>query len=81
MIVQVNDAYPIKGANHYIQLVQSKKFRRFDYGIRGNLIEYGAPEPPDYELKNINVPNLIYRGQNDFVANKEVSLFYPFIVI
>ncbi|RWS18324.1 gastric triacylglycerol lipase-like protein, partial [Leptotrombidium deliense] len=35
---------------HFGQLVVSNKFRKFDFGTRGNLKHYGTRYPPEYDL-------------------------------
>lgn len=47
-------------------------FRRFDYGILGNLVEYGTIEPPAYDPSLITVPVATYYGKNDFLASVDV---------
>ncbi|EEB09971.1 Gastric triacylglycerol lipase precursor, putative [Pediculus humanus corporis] len=60
--------YSVKGVNHYAQLVQSGKFRQYDYGKLKNFIQYGSVKPPDYNLKNITAPTYLYLGKNDLLS-------------
>ena len=55
---------------HYAQLVNSGKFRRFDYGSpAGNKKAYGVPVPPDYDLKMVKVPVALLWAENDWLAD------------
>lgn len=37
---------------------------------------YGTPNPPEYNISNINVKFQMFYGTNDLVQTKEVSLYY-----
>ncbi|KAL3266157.1 hypothetical protein HHI36_010342 [Cryptolaemus montrouzieri] len=50
---------------HYIQMYNSGKFRRFDYGKEENLKRYSNIEPPEYDLKKITAPIAYFWGEND----------------
>lgn len=41
------------------------KFRRFDHGIVGNLLEYGSVNPPDYDTSKITAPMALFYSEND----------------
>ncbi|CAH2211391.1 jg56, partial [Pararge aegeria aegeria] len=49
----------------YGQTFRSGKFRKYDFGERGNQKKYGSPHPPEYELGSVAVPTVILQGQND----------------
>ncbi|KAI5645180.1 alpha/beta hydrolase fold domain-containing protein [Phthorimaea operculella] len=54
---------------HFGQLVQSGKFRRFDYGSDKNVDVYGTKSPPDYPVGKINTPvAIVYSRANDWVS-------------
>ncbi|CAG2161896.1 unnamed protein product [Oppiella nova] len=55
---------------HFGQLVESKKFRKFDYGEYENKIIYGQKTPPNYNLSSITSTKiaLIY-SLNDWLAD------------
>ena len=61
---------------HFVQTYLSKEFKKFDYGEKDNLVHYGQPTPPKYDLKKVTAPVGIIWGQNDFLAVPEVSLFH-----
>lgn len=58
-----------KALAHYAQLIQSGDFRAFDYGLPGNMIEYGEVFPPNYNLSRITAPVSIHFSDNDLLAN------------
>ncbi len=58
---------------HFHQVFKTNRFQKFDHGSEEkNLIKYGSPEPPEYDLKRITHPNmyLIY-GLNDFYMSQD----------
>lgn len=57
---------------HYAQEINSKKFRKYDYGFFGNLAEYGHTSPPDYDISKITAPVALYYGENDWLCGIEV---------
>lgn len=61
---------------HWIQMMNSGNFQRFDYGQEENINVYGQPTPPLYSVENLrqNVRNLnmlLLRGENDALSDKE----------
>ncbi|KAF2889783.1 hypothetical protein ILUMI_16390, partial [Ignelater luminosus] len=56
---------------HYGQLILTKKFQKYDYGIVENLKIYGQPTPPQYDLSKITAPLGLYVGDRDIYAKKE----------
>ncbi|XP_063922161.1 gastric triacylglycerol lipase-like [Zophobas morio] len=58
---------------HYLQLIKSRKFQKFDYGPTENLKEYGTENPPTYNLSRIKLPVCLFYGENDAFYKKEVS--------
>ncbi|CAL1684021.1 unnamed protein product [Lasius platythorax] len=54
---------------HYVQGLQSGKFRQFDYGREKNLLMYNSSEPPNYDLANITVPIALFYGSGDRLVN------------
>ncbi|GJQ83098.1 hypothetical protein Trydic_g20109 [Trypoxylus dichotomus] len=55
---------------HYSQEIEDNgNFQCFDYGEVGNMIEYGTPTPPLYNLTNIQVPTYLMYGINDLMVS------------
>jgi lysosomal acid lipase/cholesteryl ester hydrolase len=57
---------------HYVQLVKSGNFQKYDYGKTKNLEIYGEKEPPHYNLTAITAPVALYWGENDALGPPEV---------
>ncbi|KAK1135588.1 hypothetical protein K0M31_000177 [Melipona bicolor] len=55
---------------HYGQLIQSGKFRKFDYGV-ANIEKYDETNPPDYNLRNVTLPTYLHYATNDKVVDVE----------
>lgn len=58
----------VKQFVHYAQLVNSKKFRRFDYGWFRNVFTYGSFSPPEYPVERVSCPLVLYYSSNDWWA-------------
>ncbi|KAL4239771.1 hypothetical protein ACF0H5_000574 [Mactra antiquata] len=68
----------VKNILHYAQAVQSDKFQRFDYGPKMNMEKYNQTTPPEFYLKNVKTPTVVYSGTADWLvvpedANRTVS--------
>lgn len=53
---------------HYGQLVESKRFCRYDFGTSRNFELYGQNNPPDYNLTNVVVPVVLFHGNRDWLS-------------
>jgi len=51
------------------------RFGQYDYGASMNWKKYNSTNPPDYDLKSINVPITLIYGKNDLIADVKVSFF------
>ncbi|XP_015436534.1 PREDICTED: lipase 3-like isoform X2 [Dufourea novaeangliae] len=54
---------------HYAQEIRSGYFRQYDYGKIGNLFYYNSFFPPAYNLSRINIPIVMFSGENDWLSN------------
>ncbi|GAB1867626.1 Lipase [Camponotus japonicus] len=54
---------------HYAQILQSGKFRQYDYGRAKNILIYNSIEPPEYNLTNITIPIALFYGPGDLLDN------------
>ncbi|XP_025265045.1 lipase 3-like isoform X2 [Camponotus floridanus] len=62
---------------HYVQIAESDKFRKFDYGRVKNLLIYNSMNPPYYDLSNITVPIALSYADNDwFISIEDVKRWY-----
>lgn len=50
---------------HFGQLMQVKRFQKYDYGKSENLIRYKSSTPPEYNLKNVKAKMILYYVEND----------------
>ncbi|KAJ0182199.1 hypothetical protein K1T71_001568 [Dendrolimus kikuchii] len=57
----------VKDLNHYGQNIKANTFRKYDYGS-DNINIYGTNEPPAYNITNIDVPVVLYYGDNDWLS-------------
>ncbi|XP_063622490.1 lipase 3-like [Cydia splendana] len=55
---------------HFGQLVNSGRFSRFDFGEDINMVEYGLPSPPDYDVTKITVPVEMFYSDNDMLSDE-----------
>lgn len=53
----------------------SNKFQKCDWGSKSrNMMKYGSPSPPEYNLENVKVPvNLIYSDDDAVVSPTDVK--------
>ncbi|CAG7815850.1 unnamed protein product, partial [Allacma fusca] len=59
---------------HFFQYAKTPRFQRFDYGQDLNVLNYGAQQPPVYNLTNVKVPVMVLWGKNDWlVVPKDVQ--------
>ena len=55
---------------HYGQIFVSRRFQDFDYGPERNMIAYGTPNPPLFNITNINgIPIGLLSGSSDEVSD------------
>lgn len=60
----------VKSVIHYAQEIHNGgQFQYFDYGPKGNIIQYGNSTPPVYPLKNIKSRIYLCYAQNDRLTN------------
>lgn len=50
----------------------SEQFDEFDYGSRSNAQKYGTLSPPEYELRNVQIPVGIFSGREESLNTFEV---------
>ncbi len=54
---------------HFAQLFRNGgRFTKFDHGTIKNLMTYGSPEPPEYDLGKVTAATVIYGGEGDGFA-------------
>ncbi|XP_064551390.1 uncharacterized protein LOC135437401 [Drosophila montana] len=55
---------------HYAQLISSVKFQAFDHGEVINEQQYQKPEPPAYNLTQVNCKVAIHHATDDWLSSK-----------
>jgi len=50
------------------------KFQHYDLGHNKNLQKYGQPKPPEYDLRKVTSPVVLYYSKNDRVVDNGVSI-------
>jgi len=58
---------------HWAQMARNNAFQKFDFGAAGNMLEYGQPTPPSYNLGKISkdLPIALFTGGDDYLADKK----------
>ncbi|KAJ8737726.1 hypothetical protein PYW08_000321 [Mythimna loreyi] len=60
----------VKTVLHYVQLVRSGYFQKYDYGdVDNNMIKYRNTTPPSYNLKAITLPIALFSSPSDWLAS------------
>ncbi|KAJ0180977.1 hypothetical protein K1T71_003062 [Dendrolimus kikuchii] len=60
-----------KNAVHWGQLVQSKRFQRYDEGREGNIKRYGSVKPPQYNVSKVTAPVVLIGAHSDWISPLE----------
>jgi lysosomal acid lipase/cholesteryl ester hydrolase len=50
------------------QIMRSKAFLRYDYGMISNRQVYGQSTPPEYPLEEIDIPVALFYGKYDSLS-------------
>ncbi len=62
----------LKCFKHFLQIIKSKKFQKYDYGQEANCHIYGQSNPPEYDLGVVkDLPIMLIGGQEDRVAHPD----------
>uniref|UniRef100_A0AAR2K2L4 Lipase n=1 Tax=Pygocentrus nattereri TaxID=42514 RepID=A0AAR2K2L4_PYGNA len=54
---------------HWTQALKSGKLLAYNYGALGNLVHYKQFTPPQYNVKDMKVPTVLWSGGQDVLAN------------
>jgi len=54
---------------HYTQQINRDNFTMYDFGEQNNLVKYGSPFPPAYNLGNVTVPMALISGGRDTLGD------------
>jgi hypothetical protein len=72
-IDHISNTLSVQQIDHYIQLFQNEKFRKYDYGME-NMEIYGTTEPPEYNLSNIITPIYSYIAPEDILSSPKARI-------
>ncbi|KAF7247261.1 Lipase member M [Varanus komodoensis] len=70
MATHLLDCTSVKNILHWAQVAQSGEFKAFDYGSK-NMKNYNQVSPPFYNIKDMNVPTVVWSGGKDIMATPE----------
>ncbi|VVC43280.1 Alpha/beta hydrolase fold-1,Lipase, eukaryotic,Alpha/Beta hydrolase fold [Cinara cedri] len=69
----------LNSVDHLLQMIRKNKFQRYDLGYENNMIKYGQPEPPEYDLRKVTSPVVLFYSKNDRVV--DVNTIYKLISV
>ncbi|XP_011171050.2 lipase 3 [Solenopsis invicta] len=61
----------VQAFEHYYQNILTKNFRQYDYGMDENYRRYQQKTPPEYNLKKVTAPIVLFYAENDFLVSKQ----------
>ncbi|KAI4893564.1 hypothetical protein NFI96_021362, partial [Prochilodus magdalenae] len=59
----------VQNMMHWSQAIKSGKLMAYSYGKVGNMAHYNQLTPPEYKVKNMKVPTVLWSGGKDILAN------------
>uniref|UniRef100_A0A2H8TPU1 Lipase 3 n=2 Tax=Melanaphis sacchari TaxID=742174 RepID=A0A2H8TPU1_9HEMI len=59
----------LNSIDHLLQMIKAKKFQHYDLGHNKNLEKYGQTKPPEYDLRKVTSPVVLYHSKNDRVVD------------
>ncbi|CAI6364317.1 unnamed protein product [Macrosiphum euphorbiae] len=59
----------LNSIDHLLQMIKANKFQHYDLGHNKNLQKYGQPKPPEYDLRKVTSPVVLYYSKNDRVVD------------
>ncbi|KAL1437622.1 hypothetical protein MTO96_048769 [Rhipicephalus appendiculatus] len=59
----------VRNVHHLTQLIRCNCFRKYDYGMLLNILNYRTWRPPRYELSRVRVPVALYHSAGDWYAD------------
>ncbi|XP_039293236.1 lipase 1-like [Nilaparvata lugens] len=65
------DSSSTKNFLHFLQVMGSANFQRYDYGREKNLKVWGSESPPLYNLSKIRAPMIFYIASGDLILEQD----------
>ncbi|KAF0759032.1 lipase 3-like [Aphis craccivora] len=59
----------LNSIDHLLQMIKAHKFQHYDLGHNKNLKKYGQTKPPEYDLRRVTSPVVLYYSKNDRVVD------------
>lgn len=60
----------IKSVKHFLQMYAQRRYGMYDHGTAKNMLKYGQPTPPRYDIGRIRLPFIIlFRGDRDLLSD------------
>ncbi|XP_025412142.1 lipase 3-like isoform X2 [Sipha flava] len=59
----------LNSIDHLLQMIRTSKFQHYDMGSSKNMWKYGQLKPPEYDLRKVTSPVVLYYSQNDRVVD------------
>ncbi|KAL5260544.1 hypothetical protein ACHWQZ_G010625 [Mnemiopsis leidyi] len=61
---------------HWSQMINAKKLQKYDYeSVTKNMLHYGSPYPPQYNISGLSVPTVLVMGGNDWLGDPRDELW------
>ncbi|XP_028585517.2 gastric triacylglycerol lipase-like isoform X1 [Podarcis muralis] len=75
---QVPSGTSVQNIIHWKQSILAGKLQAYDYGLFDNLARYGKVEPPEYNIRNMNVTTIVWSSGKDWLSGPEdVNMLIP----
>jgi len=65
----------VKNMLHWLQLIDTKGFAKYDYGPDGNMKHYGHVYPPEYDTTKIHTPVVLISGTKDTLSSVQDAVW------
>ncbi|CAL8080437.1 unnamed protein product [Orchesella dallaii] len=71
---KIKNTCSLRTVIHFAQNMISCEFRKWDYGMAGNLAAYGSFQPPNYDLHGVTAATYIFYAENDnFIPSVDIE--------
>ena len=69
----------VQNTLHYQQNINDDEWAAYNYGESGNIVNYGSPDPPLYNLSALAVPTAYFYGSHDKRKFDPALVSLPFV--
>ncbi|XP_050539571.1 lipase 3-like isoform X2 [Daktulosphaira vitifoliae] len=60
----------LNSIDHLLQMLRTKKMQHYDLGFFRNWKTYGQYRPPEYDLRKVTSPSVLFHSYNDRIVDK-----------